>query len=165
MLSRLGPTGRRTSRRRATPLPGFQRRDAANQRSDWVPNRDHLNHGDEPRRQLFRHFGPGDPEINQLPFVGGGSGTLTITKVVTQIKLTVTALDQNRTYGEINPAFAYTITGFANGDFLDQSELSGCPTYDHCRGTGHRQTPVGVYTITIVYAGTPDLQRPQLHAR
>ena len=41
--------------------------------------------------------------------------------------LTVTADNQSRAYGDLNPALTYTITGFVSGDFLDQSELSGSP--------------------------------------
>lgn len=76
-------------------------------------------------------------------------GTLTVTPAA----LTVTALDQTRSYGDVNPGLSYSIAGFVNGDFLDQSELSGAPVLTT---TARDQAPVsgvGVYTISIA-AGT-----------
>ena len=73
------------------------------------------------------------------------SSTVTITVVAA--RLTLTAVDQSRTYGEVNPAFTYVISGFVNNDFLDQSKISGAPV---CSTTAlDRTSPAGVYPITI----------------
>ncbi len=78
--------------------------------------------------------------------------------------LTVTANNQSRTYGDLNPALTYTITGFVNGDFLDQSELSGSP--DVTTTAVDYTSPAGIYPISITQnlKDPLSLRRPQLHA-
>ena len=46
----------------------------------------------------------------------------------------------------MNPAFNYGITGFVNGDFLNQSLLSNQPNY---ATTADPESPAGLYPITI----------------
>src|SRR5205823_7638145 len=75
----------------------------------------------------------------------GDSSTVTINVVAA--KLTLTALDQTRSYGDVNPAFTYSVTGFVNGDFLDQSKLSGAPVITTT--AAGPSSAAGTYTITI----------------
>ncbi len=75
------------------------------------------------------------------------SGSLIVTPVV----LTLTALNQTRTYGDINPGFAYSVTGFVGNDFLEQSELSGAPVFA-TTATGPSSS-AGTYII-VIGAGT-----------
>ena len=72
-------------------------------------------------------------------FSTGNSGTLTINKA----HLTVTANDQTRLYGQTNPTFTETITGFLNGD--NSSVVSGTATGST---TATSATGVGTATIT-----------------
>ena len=69
------------------------------------------------------------------------NGTLTITKAV----LTVTADDESRVYGDANPTFTATITGFQNGETLATSGVTGVPSLTT---TATATSPVGSYTIT-----------------
>jgi 6-phosphogluconolactonase (cycloisomerase 2 family) len=66
------------------------------------------------------------------------TGDLTVTKA----QLTVTADNQSRLYGDPNPPFTYTITGFVNGD--DISVVSGAAD---CTTTATQASPVGAYPI------------------
>jgi 6-phosphogluconolactonase (cycloisomerase 2 family) len=66
-------------------------------------------------------------------------GDLTVTKA----QLTVTADNQSRLYGDPNPPFTYTITGFVNGD--DISVVSGAAD---CTSAATPASPVGAYPIT-----------------
>ena len=62
---------------------------------------------------------------------------------VTPAALFVTANNTNRAYGETNPIFTATITGFVNGD--DESDLLGALAFTTLAETN---SPVGQYTIT-----------------
>src|SRR5207245_2540484 len=75
-------------------------------------------------------------------FVGG---TLTVGPAT----LTVTAKDNNREYGDVNPAFDATITGFKNGENLASSGVSGSPA---CSTSATPASPVhdGPYAIHCV---------------
>ena len=66
------------------------------------------------------------------------NGTLTITPV----SLTVTASDATRVYGDPNPTFAFTITGFVNGQ--TSAVVSGAPSCTSADPTA----AVGTYPIT-----------------
>src|SRR2546423_1548411 len=44
---------------------------------------------------------------------------------VSQATLTVTADDKSRTYGDANPAFTASFSGFKNGENLGSSDLAG----------------------------------------
>ncbi len=68
-----------------------------------------------------------------------GSATLTVTKPA----LTVTANSVSRVYGDPNPAFTYTITGFVNGD--TPSVVTGSAI---CTTTATAASPAGTYPIT-----------------
>jgi VCBS repeat-containing protein len=61
---------------------------------------------------------------------------------VGQASLTVTANNQFRLYGETNPIFTATITGFVNGE--NSSVLSGAPSLTTTAATN---SPAGPYTI------------------
>jgi hypothetical protein len=69
------------------------------------------------------------------PFV---NGTLTVTSA----SLTVTAKDESRPYGDANPAFSATISGFVNGDTA--SVVSGAPSFSTLATTS---SPAGSYDI------------------
>jgi sugar lactone lactonase YvrE len=68
------------------------------------------------------------------------SVNLTVNKAV----LTVTATAATKTYGSANPTFAYTITGFVNGDTAANA-VTGTPTLTTTAVTG---SPAGTYSIT-----------------
>src|SRR5439155_10738595 len=75
------------------------------------------------------------------PFV---NGTLTIGKA----HLTVTANNQSRFYGDANPTFTSTLSGFKNGETLATSGVSGSASFS---GTGPSSTGTSApdsYTIT-----------------
>ncbi|RKR04803.1 gliding motility-associated-like protein [Flavobacterium sp. 90] len=67
------------------------------------------------------------------------AGSLNVTPVV----LTVTADNQTKVYGEVNPALTVTYSGFANGDTV--ASLTTAPTITTTAVTG---SPVGSYPIT-----------------
>ena len=62
---------------------------------------------------------------------------------VTPAPLLVTANNTNRVYGETNPIFTATITGFVNGD--DETDLIGTLAFATLAETN---SPVGQYTVT-----------------
>jgi 6-phosphogluconolactonase (cycloisomerase 2 family) len=67
-----------------------------------------------------------------------GSSTLTLNPAV----LTVTAANASRIYGDPNPTFAFSITGFVNGD--TSAVISGSPSCTSVDAT----SAVGTYPIT-----------------
>jgi hypothetical protein len=69
------------------------------------------------------------------------STTFTIGKAT----LTVTADDQERTYGAANPAFSASYSGFQNGETLTTSGVTGAPSLTTAATA---TSPVGPYTIT-----------------
>lgn len=81
-----------------------------------------------------------------------GSTSSITTHVVTIGHLTITPDDQSREYGEINPTLSYMITGFAPGETLGTSDVTGTPSITT---TATATTPVlgSPYTITSA-AGT-----------
>jgi uncharacterized repeat protein (TIGR01451 family) len=68
-----------------------------------------------------------------------GNSTLTVTSAV----LTVTANNASRAYGDANPTFTYTITGFQNGD--TSSVVSGAAS---CSSAATPVSSAGTYPIT-----------------
>src|SRR6266852_2487626 len=72
------------------------------------------------------------------------TGDLTIGQTV----LTVFPLAANRTYGDPNPAFTYTLTGFLNSDTA--AVVSGTAT---CSTTATPASPVGQYLISCDVSG------------
>ena len=75
------------------------------------------------------------------------STTGSVTVNVIPAVLTVTAQSVSRTYGAADPSFTYSITGFENGDFLDQSKLAAAPAY--AASDSGPASPVGNYTIAL----------------
>ncbi|MEP7021347.1 MAG: MBG domain-containing protein, partial [Pseudonocardiales bacterium] len=69
------------------------------------------------------------------------NGTLTVIKAT----LTVTADPKSRGYGDANPAFTATISGFKNGQTLGTSGVTGSPA---CTSAAGASSPVGPYAIT-----------------
>lgn len=95
------------------------------------------------------------------------NGTLTITKAA----ITMKANDQTRSYGESNPTFTITYTGFVNGD--DASDIDHSPTPST---TATVLSDVGNYSIILSggtdnnytmepEAGTLTISKAQLIAR
>ncbi|KYG71348.1 putative secreted protein (Por secretion system target) [Roseivirga ehrenbergii] len=74
------------------------------------------------------------------------SGTLTVNKAV----LTATADDKSKTYGEANPTFTISYTGFVNGD--DANAITTEPT---ASTVADATTGVGAYDIDLA-GGTAD---------
>jgi HSP20 family molecular chaperone IbpA len=68
-------------------------------------------------------------------------GTLTVGKAT----LAVTADDKSRVYGDADPAYTATITGFKNGETLATSGVTGNAALD---GVDAATSPVGAYAIT-----------------
>lgn len=69
-------------------------------------------------------------------------GTLTVSKA----PLTVTADSQSKTYGTPNPTLTYKYAGFANGETLATSGVTGVPTLST---TADASSAVGPYPISI----------------
>ena len=59
--------------------------------------------------------------------------------------MTVTADNQTRVFGQANPVFTATITGFVNGETLADSGISGTAAFS---STATAASPVGIYAIT-----------------
>src|SRR5205823_4435487 len=72
------------------------------------------------------------------------------TLTVTQATLTVTANNQAREYGDPNPGFDATITGFKNGQNLTTSGVSGTAS---CSSSATMTSPVADYSITCTIGG------------
>src|SRR5439155_3540712 len=72
-----------------------------------------------------------------------GDGQLTITKAT----LTVTANDTNRVYGAANPVFTASYSGFANGETLGTSDVTGSPSLTTAATPGSAVSG-SPYTIT-----------------
>jgi hypothetical protein len=70
------------------------------------------------------------------------TASATVNISVLPAPLSVTANNANRTYGDVNPSFSATISGFVNGDAL--SVVSGTPSFST---TATSSSPVGSYTI------------------
>ena len=73
-------------------------------------------------------------------------GTLNVTKAV----VTVTATNAERVYGEPNPAFTATYSGFVNGETLATSGVTGAP---ELTTTATQGSAVGTYPI-VASVGT-----------
>jgi hypothetical protein len=68
----------------------------------------------------------------------------TASSAVSQALLTVTAQNASRTYGQVNPALSYVISGYVNGD--SASVVSGSPVLST---TAKMASAVGAYTINV----------------
>ena len=74
--------------------------------------------------------------------------TQTSTQTVDPATLTVTANNASKVYGQANPTFTDTITGFVNGD--TSSVISGTPTLSTTATTA---SGVGTYAIAVGVSG------------
>lgn len=70
--------------------------------------------------------------------------TATAYAAISPAMLTVTADDKSRTYGDANPQFTASYSGFKNGEILATSGVTGKPGLTSSAGP---TTPVGSYTI------------------
>lgn len=91
-----------------------------------------------------------ESDVGTYPITIGGltSDNYTITFVngtltITQAALTATANDQSRSYGEVNPDFTFSYTGFVNGD--DESVLDTPPAGN---SIADQSSNTGTYAIT-----------------
>ena len=73
------------------------------------------------------------------------STTAAATADITQATLTVTADSVTRLYGEDNPTFTATYTGFVGGETLATSGVTGSPSLTT---TATASSPIATYTIT-----------------
>jgi hypothetical protein len=72
-----------------------------------------------------------------------GATSAVLSQVVNKTTLQVIANDAQRVYGQPNPAFTATITGFINGD--TSAVVTGAPGF---ATTATQSSPVGTYSIT-----------------
>jgi gliding motility-associated-like protein len=72
--------------------------------------------------------------------------TSTETIIVLKKQLVLTAEDKTRNYGDANPAFTFTYTGFVNSDNATSGALTAQPVGTT---TATTTSPVGVYPITV----------------
>jgi hypothetical protein len=89
---------------------------------------------------------PGTLAAPNYNFQAGTGAAFTIGKK----ELNVRADDKTRVYGAANPAFTYTVTGFAFAETLATSGVAGSPALATAAGPA---SPVGEYPITAA-AGT-----------
>ena len=74
------------------------------------------------------------------------NGALTITKA----HLTVTANDTSREYGDANPTFTATLSGFKNSETLATSGVTGLAS---CSSTATATSPASPPTVAITCTG------------
>ncbi|MXV16347.1 choice-of-anchor I family protein [Hufsiella ginkgonis] len=93
----------------------------------------------------IRITGAGTAEITASFPAGGGYRATTATQALTVAKkqLTITAEDKSRVFGEANPAFTVTFTGFVNGN--TSAVLTTQPAATTTAAAG---SAVGTYAIT-----------------
>jgi len=68
-----------------------------------------------------------------------------LVQVVNPTALLVTADNQSITYGDANPPFTYSFSGFVNGQTLATSDVTGAAS---CSSTATPTSPIGTYPIT-----------------
>ena len=104
--------------------------------------------------------GPATITDNVLTITGAGAVTIEATQAgddvfdaampidlsftVNKAQLTVAADNQTRVFGQANPAFTATITGFVNGETLDNSGITGEADFST---TATASSSVGTYAI------------------
>jgi hypothetical protein len=69
----------------------------------------------------------------------------TITDIIDKVALTVTADNENKLFGDPNPPFTVTITGFVNGETVVTAPVTGSP---NCTTPAGQFTAIGTYSIT-----------------
>jgi hypothetical protein len=91
--------------------------------------------------------------VSGIAISGGDAGnytlantTATTTATITQAHLTVRASDATRTYGDANPSFGASFSGFVNGESLATSGVAGAPDLTT---TATPASPVGTYAIAV----------------
>jgi len=77
---------------------------------------------------------------------GGAGGSITGTLVVSKAPLTITATSQSYVYGSVTIAFAYTITGYVNGD-TQATTMQVLPTVTASPAVT-TSSNAGTYTLT-----------------
>jgi MBG domain (YGX type) len=75
----------------------------------------------------------------------GGAGAEDLYVITRAAKLTVTAIDQSRLFGQANPQLSYEITGFVSGE--TSAVVSGTAA---CSTTATAFSPFGAYPITCI---------------
>ncbi len=95
--------------------------------------------------------------VTGLGLSGDGAGNYvldtdaaSLTADITKATLTVTADDASRTYGDANPTFTATISGFVNDEDLSTSGVTGNADLST---TADQSSDVGAYTITASLGG------------
>ena len=86
-----------------------------------------------PATKIFLRGGTNDQYV---------SGTLTVGKAVVK----VIADSKAKTYGDVNPAFTYSLSGFVNGENISTSDVTGQPTLST---TATALSPVDLYDIFV----------------
>ncbi|MEJ5246105.1 MAG: MBG domain-containing protein, partial [Bacteroidota bacterium] len=66
------------------------------------------------------------------------------TVTINKAQLTVTADNKSKTYGQSDPVFTYTITGFVGGENVNTANVTGSPILSRQNGED-----VGTYSITV----------------
>ncbi len=83
------------------------------------------------------------------PPASGASTSAPLAQTITKATLIVDANDKSRDYGDPNPAFDATITGFKNGETLATSGVAGSPL---CSSTATSSSPVSGSPFAITCA-------------
>jgi len=81
-----------------------------------------------------------------ITFIGKYYGTVEKTFTITRANLTATVEDYSRSYGEANPEFVVTVTGFKNGETASTASGYNAPT---ASTTATAATGVGTAEISI----------------
>ncbi len=83
-------------------------------------------------------------------YAGDMNNTASVSPAVSQLvnkkNLVIAAMDQSRNYGDANPVFTYSVTGFVNGEVLGTSDVMGAPMLSTAAGV---TTDVGTGAIAV----------------
>jgi hypothetical protein len=83
----------------------------------------------------------------------GNSATAALAITITKAVLTVSANDAAKTYGQSDPAFSYTLSGFTNGDTAQSVNVSGSPAIGRAAGENVGSYPIDVTSVSGMSAG------------
>jgi hypothetical protein len=83
----------------------------------------------------------------------GNSATAALAITITKAVLTVRANDAAKTYGQSDPAFSYTLSGFTNGDTAQSVNVSGSPAIGRAAGENVGSYPIDVTSVSGMSAG------------
>jgi hypothetical protein len=92
---------------------------------------------------ILAHLSPDGRTLHWSSQRPGGSGGFDLWMATRAAKLTVTADDQSRLFGQANPPLTYELTGFVGGETA--SVVSGSAA---CSTTATASSPAGDYAIT-----------------